>query len=330
MRVQFERAVLDQPRQFGRDVYAIVDLCDRGQHRWVIDDLDAVLASTWIRESPPWDPLAELAEKTWRAAIDEGASAPRQRLLVVTVAATEGPAASSAPVHATPTRAHQILDRPVYLILENATSDWAFIGAMVRAYAPAELATAVAERWIVPDQAGGSGEFEKRARALIDQGIAPWRIGALMDSDRLAPGPLPVAVAKRSFKLEDLGLTVLVLFKREVENYLPESLLDGKGRSTVRVSFLSLDREQRDHYDMKFGFEREPRTGEALVPESQRALFAKTRTNPWHMTRLVGGFGKNIGDRFSDATLDRDEMEAVCETSPGEIEQILQTLEELL
>ena len=327
MRVKFDRAVLDQPALFGRDIYVIVDRCDQGRHTWVIDDLDDVLASTWIRDRPSWDPLDTLAEKTWRAAIDETSAGPQQRLLSV-MAECLPTAALSGVLCATPARAREILDEPLYLILENATSDWSFIRAITRTFARTELEIAISKNWIVPDQAGGSGEFEKRASALIARKIEPTRIAILMDSDRLVPGPLPSDVAKRIARLQSIGTIVLALFKREVENYMPESVLDSKATNAVRVSFLSLRQEQRDHFDMKFGFERDPRTGDAVIHESQQALFAGT--NPWHMKRLVGGFGRKIGDRFGETTVDRAEIVEVCKTCPGELEQLLQTLEELL
>ena len=325
MRVRFDQRVLDDPRRFGRDVNAIVDRCDRGQHRWVIDDLDSVLASTWIRESSPWDPLAELAEKTWRAAIDEVSSGPRQRLVFVTIVDDDCAGAPDAVACTIAAKARALLEKPLYVILENAQSDWSFIQAMVRTFARSGLEVAIAEHWLIPDQAGGTGEFAKRASALMDHGIPPWRIAAMMDSDRLVPGPLPAQVAKRVEQLGSLGLTVLTLFKREMENYLPVSLFGGK--DAVRTSFLSLSREQQDHYDMKCGFDRDPKSGDAAVPGPQRTLFGR---NPWHLKRLVGGFGKHIGDRFAGATPDRAEMAAVCATYSGELERLLDTLEELL
>jgi hypothetical protein len=57
-------------------------------------------------------------------------------------------------------------------------------------------------------------------------------------------------------------------------------------------------------------------------------LFAGT--NPWHLKRLIGGFGKRIGEQVTRGALDRDELTAACETCPGELERSLDTLEESL
>lgn len=324
MRVRFERDVLDAPHRFGRDVNAIIDTCASGQHVWVIDDLDAVLASSLVRECPSWDPLPALAEKTWRAAIDEPTSAARQRLVVVKPVTT-GVSHVAGTIVCTAATARGLLARPLYLVLENATSDWSFVRALVKVHRRAALDLAITEDWIVPDQAGGSGEFVKRVRGLIEQGIESFRIVTLMDSDRLAPGALPPAVDKRVKVLEGMGATVVVLHKREVENYLPTALLDGKATNAVRVSWLALTRAQQDHYDMKYGFATDSASGTVAIPAEQQALFAGT--NPWHLNRLVGGFGKAIGDRFANAQLDLDDLAAVCATCPDELAHVLDVLE---
>lgn len=327
MRVRFERDVLDAPDRFGRDANAIIDTCATGQHSWVIDDLDDVLTSSLVRDCPSWDPLATLAEKTWRAAIDEPTTAAHQRLVVVKPAGT-GVARVAGTIVCTAASARQLLARPLYLVLENATSDWSFVRALVKSYRRTALDQAIANHWIVPDQAGGSGEFVKRVRGLIEQGIESLRIVALMDSDRLAPGALPPAVDTRVKALEGMGATVIVLHKREVENYLPTALLDGKATNAVRVSWLALTRVQQDHYDMKFGFATDSATSAAAIPLEQKALFAGS--NPWHLDRLIGGFGKRIGDRFENAHLDLDDLAVVCATCPDELAHVLDVLEAAL
>lgn len=324
MRVQLDPSVLADPARFGRDVSAIIDCCERGQHRWVIDDVDAVLDSAWIQGAARWDNSKELAEKTFRAAIDESPDRERPRLVVLVA----GAPAVAGVISCSASDARRILERPLYLVVENATSDWCFVRALVAAFDRLRIAQAIERHWLVPDQAGGSGELVKRARALVDQGNEARRIVVLMDSDRLTRGPWPDAVESRVKALKALGVSVIALHKREVENYLPGSLLDAPRTHHAYVSWCSLSREQQDYYDMKHGFGSDKTTGSAAVEAVQRALFA--RTNPWHLNRLVGGFGQKIGERFADARLDRAELDAVCTTCPGELERILDTLEEWL
>lgn len=326
MRVQLDPDVLADPGRFGRDVSAILDRCDRGQHQWVIDDLDEVLSSAWMRAAASWD--KELAEKTFRAAVDEPLRGVHARLLVVAAAALASPPAVAGVVRCSAADARQILSHPLYLVVENATSDWRFVRAIVATFARTRLAHAIERDWLVPDQAGGSGELSKRAAALAAMSKSAWRIVVLMDSDRLVPGPLPDAVARRIATLNQLGASVITLHKREVENYLPGSLLSRPETHDAYVSWLHLSREQQDHYDVKYGFAGDKTTGEPVVSDEQSALFGGA--NPWHLKRLIGGFGKKIGEQFIGAALDRDELTAVCETCPGELERLLDTLEELL
>ena len=328
MRVRIERAVLDAPHQFGRAISAIVDCFERGKHRWVIDDLEDILSSVWIQSAASWDASKELAEKLFREALDEPTGQAPARLVVVAVAAAQATAAAADVFICAVEDARRILDHPLHVVLENATSDWCFLRALVAAFGRTRLSDAIARSWVVPDQAGGSGELVKRVRALAAQGQAPWRIAVLMDSDRLRPGPPPPVTDEREQELRRMGATPIVLHKREVENYLPGSLLDSKRTHDVYVSWRSLTPEQQDHYDMKHGFSRDRQTGEVVIAEDQRDLFSGT--NPWHLDRLVGGFGKSIGERFDGAQIDRAELDAVCASRPGELDGLLQTLEDLL
>lgn len=321
-----------QPELYGRALNAIVDAFAEGRHQWAIPDPDEISTSRWGTETATWDSLLrELVEKTWRAALDDvGSSPPTTRILLVSVdpASQPLPSLETSTVRAQPARAREILSEPLYMVVENATSDWHFLRAMARVFQRDSVVQAMANGWLVPEHAGGAGDFLKRIDGLIGRGIVPWRIVALADSDRLAPGPLPEKVAEMAAKINSRGATAVVLFKREVENYLPDSAIDEKRNHDAWVSLLSLTRQQRDHFDMKSGFKINKDTQNIHVLAEQRELFA--RSNPWHLRRLVGGFGKHIGERFETAAITREEMVVVCETCPGEIEHILQTLEEAL
>lgn len=325
MRVRIEAEVLADPTQFGRDIGAILERCILGQHRWVIDNLEDVLSSSWMKSCPSWMLTPELAMKAFDEQIYEPTSTPRERLLIVSLAPqVRGSAQDKVE---TPPSARKLLEQAVQLLLENSTADWHFVRAIARIYSREELRQAIDKKWIVPAHAGGKGEFRKRFDELTDRGVPPWRIAVLMDSDRLVPGPLPAESEKKRKQLEELGVKVFSLHKREAENYLPPPLLDSDGRRETYVSFLALSREQQDHFDMKEGFKKNKR-GEIEPRAEQASLFGNVTA--WHKKRLAGGFGSSIGDRFKDATIAREEMDEVCSTRPGELEEILLKLEEML
>lgn len=331
MKVRFEEAVMDRPDLYGRDLNAMVDAFAKNRHQWSIDDPDRIRGSRWIQEGPRYDRLAiEIAEKAWRAAIDEVSPGPSGRLLIVAVE-DQCPIElwrDEAEFYASPAHARKILEQPVYVVLENSEADWNFLKAMARAFEALAVLQAIGEHWLMPFHAGGAGEFKKRIQELLARGVVGWRIVAFLDSDRLAPGPLPQSTQKKVQGMESAGVKTIVLFKREIENYLPDAAIDDRKHHEAYVSLLSLTRQQRDYFDMKQGFEQDKVTGKPMIPPEQQALFAGA--NPWHLKRLVGGFGKKIGDRFANPALLRDEMNDVCETCPGEMEHILRTLEELL
>ena len=325
MKFRFAADVLARPSTSGRELYEIAGGFDRGQHQWEIDDLDALLGSAWMRGLPTWDALNELAEKSYRAAIDEPELHPPRWLVVVTDAA---PGLTERVVHCDPSEARRLATNPLRVILENATSDGDFVRSIAATYAATAVTSAIERGWLVFDQAGGCGEFVKRATALLAQQVPAVRLLCLMDSDRLTPGPLPKTTAARCAELNSLGVVAFVLGKREVENYLPPSKLDSKQRHAVYVSWLKLNREQQDHYDMKHGFDTDPATGKASVLPEQRALFADV--SEWHRGRLLGGFGKAIGERFDGTALNLDELEFCCRTEPDELRRLLEWLEAAL
>lgn len=322
------------PERYGRDLEAIVDTFATNQHQWSIDDPEPITASRWIDKAAAYNTLPrEIAEKAWRAAIDEVSPSPGGRLLIVALEeqCSMDVWRDEAEFHASPAQARKILTQPVYVVLENSEGDWNFLKAMAAAFEAEAVLQAISEHWLMPFHAGGTGELKKRIQELLQRGILQWRIVALLDSDRPAPGPLPQNTEKKVQELRSSGVKTIALFKREIENYLPDAAINdirNKKLHDTWVSLLSLTRQQRDYFDMKQGFKRDKRTGPPIILPEQQALFAGA--NPWHLNRLVGGFGNKIGDRFADQAILREGMDAVCTTCPGEIEQILRTLEEML
>jgi hypothetical protein len=323
VRVLFHPQVLNDPHRYGSHIEAIVERFYSGQHQWVIEDLDVVLRSAWMKDRAKWSTHDTFAEKIYRESIDQPSTSEPRRFLVIDLDETAGPGAPSNSVRVLPSRARQILGEPLFLIVENAESDGAFVRATSELYA-ADLWLALENLWLKAEHAGGKGEFAKRADELLASGVPPWRIAVLMDSDRLVPGLLPTANAKIQEKLEERGIRVFPLFKREAENYLPPSLL-GKGLK-VKV-FLGLSPVQRDHFDMKKGFTKE-RNGTVVIPYQQQKLYEDL--SEWQLEQLAGGFGKSIGDRFKDARLSSEEMSFVCQTHPEELEHLLTSLQEML
>lgn len=327
MRVSFSSDVLAAPERYGRDLNAIAERLELGQHEWDIDDLDALKASRWICERPGWDSssLGEFASKSYRASVDAPKRPTPPRLVLVMTAASSD---SGRTLRCTPAQARQVLTSALRLVLENATSDGAFVRSIAATWDRRLITTAIERGWLVFEHAGGSGEFVKRVAALLGQQVHPVRLLCLMDSDRLVRGPLPMATEARCKQLKTLGVESFVLHKREVENYLPTSKLDGNRTRSVYVSWLTLSGEQRDYFDMKLGFKKDHSTAKAKVPSEQHALFAGV--SEWHLTRLIGGFGGAIGERFDGSALDSTELEDRCATEPGELGRLLEWLEDAL
>ncbi len=326
MKVSLDVSVTARPEEHGHDLDAIVRRCELGQHTWQIDDLDELLASEWMKGKAAWDKQARYAEKVFTDLI----YAPRRTGLWLLVTQAPAPVGSSTQRYCVPKEARTILEEPAYLVVENKGSDGAFLRAIARVYSRERVVHALDQGWLEPASGGGGGEVKKEVLRLLGSPnpVAPWRVMAVLDSDRLIPGTLPDKVSKLQQELMGLGVAVWVLFKREIENYLPYSLLDSPRRHEVYVSFMQLTREQQDHYDMKEGFTKKKGAQGVEVPAEQDHLFKQV--SDWHRTRLRRGFGDDIGSRFGQASLDREELDTVCSSNPGELERLLDALESIL
>jgi hypothetical protein len=234
-----------------------------------------------------------------------------------------------------PADAKRALGLPVYVVAENGESDKAFLDAMMRALGRTVLRRAFEKQWCEIISSGGCGEIEKRVIELLQKTkTGPRRIFVLSDSDRLRPDNPnrpnektdSMRIAERCDRIH--GVKAVVLNKREMENYLPIEALEQVQSEKQRVlrAFRQLGQIQRDHYDMKNGFEQD-KDGQPDVPSEQTDLFHDVDRN------LCGGFGEKIWKLFEESPNDiitKATIRATCSNDPDEIDRILDTLEGLI
>jgi len=127
----------------------------------------------------------------------------------------------------------------------------------------------------------------------------------------------------------------LQINKFHCENYLPIDVLDNKKLPLSKIhkktfkAFSVLKQYQKDFYDMKYGFKKDPH-GHAIVPEEQKKLFAHLSQKI--LDKLIGGFGKRIGEYFKDCRdmITKENMKISCLSDPDEIDKILNNIESLI
>ena len=302
------------------------------RHRWEEGDPARVEESAWARDGGrAGRRVLDAVQKLLGAQLYDGREeneATRMHALTLTVTLAAQP-----PAELSPPDAVKALEMPAFVIVENGESDRSFLDSMIRAFGRHALADAMRRGFWEIVHAGGGNEIPKRvAERVAQMGAGPRRVLILSDSDRLTPGEETKTVRQISRCAQDHGVIAILLSKREIENYLPyDALWDCSGRRERCGAFLQLTQGQRDHYDVKKGFGRDPETGETVVPDAQRMLFDGVRPKRV-LDDLVGGFGDKVWSCFQSTTIDEASIRAICPGAPqeDEIPRMLDAIERLL
>ena len=235
-------------------------------------------SSSWFRDcGRQGHRLAELL----RRSTERGAwsFAPHGRRVRVTVH-------PSRTTEFTPEAAFRLADTPLVLLVENGTSDGAFLKRVVT-----ELDRPLYKLWctgvgpIRVEGAGGGGEMPKEVERRTQGPAEGTRLVVVRDSDKKVPDAEESAEVKTLRSVcRQAGVTLWVLAKREAENYLPRVLLDarrdtGLEHSRRVAAWDRLSEEQKDHFDLKNGLGSDLSAPEtalfAGIPERDRPILEK-------------------------------------------------------
>lgn len=338
MKVRFATDVLQAPLDWPI-LDRIVDQFAHGKHLWEITDFYVISGSPWLtsEDSRTTRQNLEALAKAFTAQAYQPAGQAAHSLRIVVTHQAELEAEEEAAV-IPPEAARAALESPAYVVVENADSDGAFLKAIYNAFGREILATAVELGWLIHEHAGGSGNLKSTTERLLARNRpGPRRIMVLRDSDRMSPeeSHSTTVTALRSW-CEHNGVFCHVTHKRETENYVPlEGLAPHQNvppHAVPRVgrcylAFLRLSPQQRDFYDMKFGFKKGP-NNTIEIPPAQQELFRDVHQSV--LSNLRGGFGDDLWERNVGRKCSRDEIVAVCATAQGELDEILNMIERLL
>ncbi|MDR2272074.1 MAG: hypothetical protein LBF27_14305 [Sphingobacterium sp.] len=179
-----------------------------------------------------------------------------------------------------PIQVIKILTYKSHVIVENNLNDWNFITGIVNNYANFSgkksiyklIKKSIEKQFLESKGFGGGGEIKKNLESLVAnsyEGIHTYKLAALFDSDRESLDvninngiyKLLVTLKKRDFDRTDPSELVYsngdligwhMLYKREIENYIPLELLyskfptiDGERKKELN----KLDNSQLDFYN---------------------------------------------------------------------------------
>jgi len=322
MRVRLSAAAMDDSRNW-RTLDRIVMLFEEERHEWLADNPEEIETSAWLQSDTGRSGASN------RKAFQEHvrwAAYPKPRIEMTVDCRTVSECTLGPP------DAIRCLETPVGVAVENATADGGFLLTMIHALDRVELWRAHEQRWLVFEQMGGYGEVEKTVARLRRNVPGPCRVFVLADSDARYPGERTATMEKVEEVCRSKGVPFAILRKRKIENYLPVSVLNrlaGRRQRQVFQAFLHLSADQRDHYEMRTGFQADER-GHAIVLPEQQPLFHGVRGAV--LRNLCGGFGRKIADEFRSQRehLTEANMRRVCAGDAKELDRILDQIERLL
>lgn len=187
------------------------------------------------------------------------------------------------------------LGRLLYITVENMESDKGFIQAAFKAIRGRKLCTESEVQFIH----GGGNTIDK---VTMENSEHPVRMICIIDSDRKYPEMSKEdseKVAKLTSICEQRNLTLIVLERREIENYLPlealKSWLDKQNRSREKEhSFFTFTETQRAFFDLKKGLKQ----NEFAVEEIKRLYMDYDTEEKQNL--LNNGFGKTVWQAFEE------------------------------
>jgi hypothetical protein len=333
MVVEIMLELFNTPTVF-RDLDLIVQWHFEGEetarHSWYIkDDPEDISNSLWLQgESSRLGQMARrLVDKYFTDSIYYG-SDPH-----LTVSLSELPDQR----YFSPTSAKTILDCPLMLLVENSENDSKFFNAIVRSYdSNDEFRDAFSKKWWGYEHAGGMTQFPVRIRQIIEKlppGAIGLRLFVLLDSDlkakKVQGNPHKQEIENVITLCESNGIPYHILKKREIENYLPNELLQLRIPETHQktvAELLKLNEEQRDYYDLEKGFSRK-----------NPGIFDAIQKGSDAYKCLIRGFDRDdfkakqeLPKLFEDESLNSDMLERRCKPEPKELKKLLKNFKKLL
>jgi hypothetical protein len=223
------------------------------------------------------------------------------------------------------------LCRPALIVVEDENSDGFFIRAIARTFGANRVLESLTKGWLELQHGGGGGSLPRITSAAVEKYRVRPRVVALLDSDRMVPGQRTDSHRKAE-EIQNLGVDTHVLEMREAENYTPNRVLITIGKrieTYPRLSHLKrLSKEQRAHYDMKFGFgstDKQPK-----IPQEQADLYKNLGISV--ILGLRGGFGKHILSKLEEMSpnLTPRDFESLGDEVASELRSLLNKISSVI
>jgi hypothetical protein len=310
---------------------------DMGRHQWYIADPETFKTSPWFAKYLSHPQQRDFYKFVTRSALDN----PKSKLIFLKISTnTYGPCGLFNLLYA-----KKLLSSPLLVVVESAGSDGTFVKALIRCFGNKSIKTAVERDWIMFDNAGGSGGLGSaigRIEERLSKEVAKRRTFVLFDSDHehAKDNWRGKSESRARLELEENGYAIYGLYKRMIENYLPDEALkeivtkrgDTVANDTLKI-VLGFSPEQRDFYHLKKGFNYNSKV-EGYPKKLFQNVFAN-KNSPDYRTLHKGFESLRLVEGFDvEQLVTGQSLRARCTHHPStqkdELENIVKTLTEML
>lgn len=155
---------------------------------------------------------------------------------------------------------------PAYIVLENSLNDKYFVSSLIKNFPgkSKKIKLHLENRWISFLNAGGFNNIRNVIQEKLQtfEGMPKasekyFRCVVLADSDSLFPGDINQSRMDLIEFLEAKGILYHILVKREMENYMPDEIIDSlPGNLDFKRIYRKLTPFQKDYLDLEGWFEK--------------------------------------------------------------------------
>ena len=229
------------------------------------------------------------------------------------------------------TKAKQLLNEKLYIIIENKENDHYFLDALINTFRKKgkKLRKAKTENWIDYSNGGGKNTITQILPSFFEDKAFPPRLFVLVDSDKYYDGDTNSNSQRLIEKCNELNVKYHILHKREVENYLPDIIFDELRQELQQTAqtYKRLNPEQKDYYDLEKGF-----GGNKSGLTRHNELFDVLEDNAFNHLKFGFNIKNDLCKIFSNESINRLNLKQRCEhqENPNELETILEKITALL
>lgn len=327
MLIRIDDAAFTDPKLLG-PLDAFLSLVETGMHELFLEDgqEDIIMESVWLKSlgDRHQQMVIELIQKTLDANQYITIQERRERGVVELNSNNFGDKL-------------QALNEPLSIVVEDGESDKYFIISMMNIYKgkSKKLLRSVENGWLRFVHAGGKPHITKVIQQSLpfSQKYNPLRNVVLIDSDKTSPDDqYSKEIEKVITFCQENEIMYHILFKREIENYIPISILEKNTPielKTVMEKYKELLPEQRDFFDLEKGFNNR-RPDSTLFATISEDTFNALRQG-FSRDRIID-VKKRFYTLFSDPDCNYLAIEEICkhQENPSEIKQMLAAIANLL